>query len=522
MSEDIRRCFIDNTPSKNEIIQEQTVPDVQKKDDSNVDFFKIKPHKMIPPEKRLNSELNLKDFQSSLLQHVEEKNAHRNFERYVNMYRREYEEEEQAKKTEYAFKEKQLYQENELAKEMDVIKRKEFREAKMRQLLRQNSSELRELERKLKAAYINKELAAQIAQNQAEKVNEKIRESQAHEVLKQAWIDQEEYQKQCKQEEMIKKAQYKQELQEQLILREKIKRHLYEEYLREKKLIDDIVQRIQDEDEREAYERFCKMKKTRAEMVAFKNAQETWKKKRMEEIEEENRKIEEYLMTKTAGVQARQLELARKEAEREKIIDDIARKMCEQKEKQREREEIIQDLQEEEQRAIIDKRHREDVEKQLRIKLETRECLTQQMQDRQERARQEAEEDRKYKEELLTKLAEDAKLEQVSDQKRRLKMLQFKRDIEQMMKERRQKYAEEFQLLIEIEKDEQRKEEARRRIIEEERIKMLQQHVKNLIGYLPKGLLKAEDLPHLGADFVSSALKDDPSTSNAINVCDKS
>lgn len=42
----------------------------------------------------------------------------------------------------------------------------------------------------------------------------------------------------------------------------------------------------------------------------------------------------------------------------------------------------------------------------------------------------------------------------------------------------------------------------RRQIIEEERIRMLKEHVKNLVGYLPKGLLTANDLPHLGTDVV--------------------
>lgn len=41
-----------------------------------------------------------------------------------------------------------------------------------RQQLRENSHELRDLERKLKMAYTNKELAAQIAQKEADKVNE--------------------------------------------------------------------------------------------------------------------------------------------------------------------------------------------------------------------------------------------------------------------------------------------------------------------------------------------------------------
>lgn len=40
----------------------------------------------------------------------------------------------------------------------------------------------------------------------------------------------------------------------------------------------------------------------------------------------------------------------------------------------------------------------------------------------------------------------------------------------------------------------------RQKIIEEERRRLLKEHVQHLIGYIPKGLIKAEDLPHLGED----------------------
>lgn len=70
-------------------------------------------------------------------------------------------------------------------------------------------------------------------------------------------------------------------------------------------MIDDIVQRIHEEDEREMQERMCKMKRTRDEMVAFKQAQELWKKRKAEEIEEENRRIQEFLTAKAADIKSR-------------------------------------------------------------------------------------------------------------------------------------------------------------------------------------------------------------------------
>lgn len=61
-------------------------------------------------------------------------------------------------------------------------------------------------------------------------------------------------------------------------------------------------------------------------------------------------------------------------------------------------------------------------------------------------------------------MSRQAKLEQLSEQKRRMKTLQFRRDIENMMMERRQKHAEEMQLLLKLE--EQEKQESEERLVQ--------------------------------------------------------
>nr|XP_023027239.1 meiosis-specific nuclear structural protein 1-like [Leptinotarsa decemlineata] len=455
----------------------------------------------------LSEELEKKKYTDTLENiraHIESKHQYRNLNRYLNIQRQEHEEDMlfQKARADAAFKERQMVQDNDLARELDMIKRDEIKKLKLRQQLRENSHELRDLERKLKAAYINKELAAQIAQKEAERENEKIQENRTQEILKMAWVEESEYKKKLAQEDMIKKQQYKQELQDQMILREKSKRHLYEEFLREKKLIDDVIQRIHDEDEREASEKMCKMKRTREEMDAFKEAQEVWRKRKRIEIEEENRRIEEYLLSKAEGIKARQEEQAKQEALKAHLSDVIAKQLYEESMKQKERDDIIQDLLEEEQKEALEKRHREEIEKQIRKRIEIRESLDQQMLDKQRILRQEADDDRKFKEQMLEKLAEDEKLEQLSAQRKRMRMLQLRRDVEQMMIERRQKHAEELQLLINLEEQAHMEMEERKRIVEEERHRMLREHVKNLIGYLPKGILKPDDLPHLDSDIV--------------------
>jgi hypothetical protein len=38
-------------------------------------------------------------------------------------------------------------------------------------------------------------------------------------------------------------------------------------------------------------------------------------------------------------------------------------------------------------------------------------------------------------------------------------------------------------------------------VIEGERLRLLKEHASNLIDYLPPGILREDDLPHLGAEF---------------------
>ncbi|XP_050306031.1 meiosis-specific nuclear structural protein 1-like [Anthonomus grandis grandis] len=440
---------------------------------------------------------------------MEEKTRFGNLNRFMNKQHIEFEDQQEIQKgnEKAALNEYQHEQENNLARELAEVKVNDIRQLKLRQQLRENSHELRELERKLKAAYINKELAAQIAQKEAERINEKIQEKRTHNIWVEALMKEEELKRMLAEEDIIKKAQYKQELQEQIILGEKSKRFLYEEFLREKKMIDDVIQRIHDEDEREMQERMCRMQKTREEMMDFKAAQDEWKQRRKREIEDENRKIQEFLQKKSADSSARLQEKKRREEVKAKIQENLAKQIHEETERKKERDEILQELMLEEQKEAADQRFREDVEKQVRLKLEIRKSLDAQLREKEEKIKQEAAEDAKYKEQLLNKLAEDEKIEQMSAQKRRMKMLQLRRDVEQMMTDRRQKRAEEMQLMIRLQEQEEKEMEDRRKIIEEERIVLLKDHVKNLIGYLPKGLLKPEDLPYICGDYSQYAGK---------------
>ena len=81
-------------------------------------------------------------------------------------------------------------------------------------------------------------------------VVDKLRERKAQEVFDAARISENESTNKLVEEDVKRKAKYRLELKDQIIMKEQSKRQLYQEYLKEKKIIDDIIWSIQEEDER--------------------------------------------------------------------------------------------------------------------------------------------------------------------------------------------------------------------------------------------------------------------------------
>lgn len=111
-------------------------------------------------------------------------------------------------------------------------------------------------------------------------------------------------------------------------------------------------------------------------------------------------------------------------------------------------------------------REREDFKKQFDLM----------MAEKAEREAQRREEEEKYREHLLSVMAEKDKLDQMNAQKARLKREEHKREASRLLEERKKEQERMKQLELE-EREEQRKlQEFKRKIIEEERIRLLKEH----------------------------------------------
>ena len=87
---------------------------------------------------------------------------------------------------------------------------------------------------------------------------------------------------------------------------------------------------------------------------------------------------------------------------------------------------------------------------------------------------------------MMAKFAEDDRIEQMNAQKRRMKQLEHKRAVEDLIEDRRSQFAADREQELAGRREEERMEAFRKQIIEEERQKLLSEHAMRLLGYLPK------------------------------------
>lgn len=158
-----------------------------------------------------------------------------------------------------------------------------------------------------------------------------------------------------------------------------------------------------------------------------------------------------------------------------------------------EREELLIDLKIEELREKEEQKLRVDMERELRKRINTRLVLEQQRCENRQRLCNAEEEDRVFRVDMMKVLAEKDKLDQLSNEKRRRKMMEHKKAIHDGLQQRRIKREQELEEMLQSRKIEDRDREYRQKIVDEERLKMLKEHASALIGFLPRGVLRESD-----------------------------
>lgn len=401
--------------------------------------------------------------------------------------------------------ERQREQEERLAKELERCKLEETRDEKLRQQIRGNSVELRELEAKLRAGYVNRERAAQRAEKTARACEIKKRDEEILELMQKEYHKAIEMEKELQQQRWEESVRYHEGLEHQLQEQEKAKQEQYEEFLKEKLMIDEIVRKIYAEDQKELQSRLEKQKATQEYVEEFMKKREDWKEYERKLMEEENMNIMQFAKEQQSREEARMTQKKQKQeatsAVQQKLSNQLAEKRAAMEEMDRIRSELYMEEQEETERQ----KDASLLRKRIQQRLDLQKVSRQQMEMKARRKDAEKEEEEEFRRQMLAKFSEDDRLEQMNAQRRRMKQQEHKRAVEALIDERRQLHAMDKERDLQEQAELDRMEAFRRQIIEEERQRLLQEHATKLLGYLPKGVLRNDqDLDMFDEEFRST------------------
>ena len=168
--------------------------------------------------------------------------------------------------------------------------------------------------------------------------------------------------------------------------------------------------------------------------------------------------------------------------------------------REREKEELLHELNEGRQREKDLVKERLELEEEIRKRLNFRRANEIALEYRDKIRAKVKDEDEEWKRKIMEEAEKAHRVDQMNDQKRRMKMLELRREADRLLAERKK--------LREIEESEEKlfwleQKEAERQkqmVIEEERQKLLREHAHKLIGFLPTGILSIEDMERLGQD----------------------
>jgi len=377
----------------------------------------------------------------------------------------------------------------------ELERRKAERERKERDIQRicEESEELRELERRLKVAYMNKERAAQHDEKQvlarmAREADQAIEDQMEVDRLR---LSQAEYEKQMARRN-VGLAQ-KAHLQQQILVREKFLIEAQEEAARDKLMVDAIVNKIEEEDRRDLQIREKRKEETRKLIKDYERQRSRELQEKMEAEAEEQKQIREHMQNMAAREEGIQKALAEKEELQAemfaKLVEDKARVTAEENELQ-----MLRDmLWEEEMEASRAQAEKDRLIKKEKSKEEMARANQTMLAAKAKQREMDAAEEAKLVNLMMEKFAKDEEQERQAELARVSRREQYKKEIEEQKSQRLHMYeVEKTNELAGVEEDKE-VEEYRKAVVAEARRRLLEEHSKRLSGFLPKGTIQSQD-----------------------------
>lgn len=350
----------------------------------------------------------------------------------------------------------------------------------------EESEEIKEWRRKIQLAHLNKERSLQIKENQTRKLHDIIKDAEEDDdVLKKLEVDQAKSNKNDGIHK-LKCFHNKYVIQQQMKDREKQREQSMYEYDRDRKLVNEIVKKIQEED-MNFLENERKKKET-ARMYMENTYREKNQIKLQRKLDEklEKEKEREYF----EKVAKREGEFKAKKQAIQDEKDKKYEQICEEKKKmeaEREYWEFVRnELSIEDNDRKMKIKELEEKEKKAKQKEAMLASAIEQAKAKEERKKKELEEEAEFKRKLLEKFKEDERLEQYNMIKRKQKEMDYKKEIEKQwtLKLNQYKIQKEYELQMLLKQQEEEK--RNRELIEFEKRKLIQENEKILKTFLSK------------------------------------
>lgn len=383
-------------------------------------------------------------------------------------------------------------QDQQLAAAMSHLKSEELAREQQHRRICDESEELTELRARLKAAHMNKARATQLTEKAIIDANHKERNARMEsemEADRQAALALE--QAELERRQLIN-MQSRAVLQGQMAERELAKQLAYEQFLKEKAVIDSIVASIEADDAAKMQMQLSKQRELQENIRTYLEERALWRAEEKKRAEYELTKIHEYQKLQ----EARHEELMRQKRQRVDLQDRVLEKITAEIEAKKREEEEMQKLlyelyqEEAESKALAEIRARE-----AKINAMRREMIDaneyQKAFKQQRRMNQQREED-EFRAKMMDKFAEDKRLEQMNQDRRRREMVEYKNEVEQIINERKALYEQSVEHELAARRAEQEEMEYKLQVVERERQRLLEEYARDLRDYLPKGVFRTE------------------------------
>merc|ERR1719445_2228510 len=218
-------------------------------------------------------------------------------------------------------------------------------------------------------------------------------------------------------------------IERQLREKELAKQNEYAAFLKEKSEIDKILKKIENEKRCKAEAEAAKQRETKQFIERYLIEREEHKMADLEREKAESAKIAEWQNVQRERLERLEAAKAAK-AESDRIKYEAVKGEIEEKQRAAEEmQDLINELSMEQQQLAV-------LEKERRLKEEMKRENMRQIRLKQEREAAEKENEMKLRAELLAKYESDERLQRLSQQKRKLKMAQHKKDVEDIIAER--------------------------------------------------------------------------------------